>query len=241
MRILSYNIHKGFDFGNRAVVLDEIRSAIRHTQADLVCLQEVVGENRKHSQNREDWISAAQFEFLADAVWPHHAYGKNALYDHGHHGNAILSKFPLVHAKNHDVSIGVFSQRGILHAETDHGVHVLCAHFGLLAWERRHQVRQLMRCIESIPDHRPLIVAGDFNDWREHMHRELLRCRLREVLQDATGKTGKTFPAKIPLLRMDRIYYRNLQLYSAQRLDENPWANLSDHCPLLAEFRILGD
>ena len=238
MRILSYNIHKGFDIGNRSVVLDSIREAIRTVDADFVFLQEVVGENSQHARTRSDWISEAQFEFLADEIWPHHAYGKNALYDHGHHGNAILSKQPLVHAANHDVSIGFFSQRGVLHAETDTGVHLLCAHFGLLAWERRHQLRELLQCIARIPVQSPLIIAGDFNDWRSQTHRKLLAYGLREALHDTGGKPAKTFPSQLPLFRMDRIYYRNLHLHSAQRLNAQHWRALSDHSPLLAEFSV---
>jgi endonuclease/exonuclease/phosphatase family metal-dependent hydrolase len=236
LRVLSYNIHKGFNSGNRSVVLNSIRDSIRFVNADIVLLQEVVGENTRHAATRNDWISAAQFEFLADSVWPYHAYGKNALYDHGHHGNAILSKFPLIGSFNHDVSIGFFSRRGILHAETDCGVHILCVHFGLLAWERHHQVQALMRCIQKIPVDSPLIVAGDFNDWRQQTHRQLLDFGLREALHETYGQPRKTFPAFLPLLRMDRIYFRNLQLQSARRLDNWRWDSLSDHRPLFAEF-----
>ena len=104
MKVLSYNIHKGFTIGNRSLVLEEIRHAIRTTHADLVCLQEVVGENTRHAAAFEKWADI-QFEFLADEVWSYRAYGKNAVYDHGHHGNAILSKIPFTHHSNHDISI----------------------------------------------------------------------------------------------------------------------------------------
>ena len=89
MRILSYNIHKGFTVGNRALVLEEIRHAIRATEADLVCLQEVVGENTRHAAVFDKWADI-QFEFLADQVWDYRAYGKNAVYDHGHHGLSLI-------------------------------------------------------------------------------------------------------------------------------------------------------
>lgn len=32
------------------------------------------------------------------------AYGRNAVYTQSHHGNAILSPFPIVHFANHDLS-----------------------------------------------------------------------------------------------------------------------------------------
>ena len=235
MRILSYNIHKGFTIGNRTLVLEKIRHAIRDTDSDLVCLQEVVGENTRHAEEFEKWADV-QFEFLADEVWHYRAYGKNAVYDHGHHGNAILSKVPLAHYSNHDISILSFSQRGILHAVTEEGEHVLCAHLGLLAWERRYQIRQLCQLLQDIPVSAPLILAGDFNDWNKKSHQALIRVGLREALEDGLGCVQKTFPARWPVLRMDRIYYRNLTLKSAQRLDGRAWQKLSDHSPLLAEF-----
>jgi endonuclease/exonuclease/phosphatase family metal-dependent hydrolase len=235
MRVLSYNIHKGFTVGNRSLVLEEIRHAIRASEADLVCLQEVVGENTRHAALIDKWVDI-QFEFLADEVWSHHAYGKNAVYDHGHHGNAILSKIPFTHYSNHDISILPFSQRGILHAVTEEGVHVLCAHFGLLAWERRHQIMRLRQVLKNIPVNSPLVLAGDFNDWNEKSHRQLIESGLREVMQDSIGRVQKTFPARWPMFRMDRIYYRNLELKSAMRLDGKAWHKLSDHSPLVAEF-----
>lgn len=238
MRVLSYNIHKGFAIGNRTLVLDDIRRAIRATRADLVCLQEVVGENRRHAVAFDQWVDT-QFEFLADSVWDYRVYGKNAVYDHGHHGNAILGKVPFAHYSNHDISILPLSHRGVLHAITEDGIHVLCAHFGLLATERQYQISKLRQLLQKIPANAPLVLCGDFNDWREQSHRALRACGLHEALEDATGRVQKTFPAHWPLLRMDRIYYRNLKLVSAQRLDGSAWRRLSDHNPLFAEFSPL--
>ncbi|HRG49433.1 MAG: EEP domain-containing protein [Cellvibrionales bacterium] len=238
MRILSYNIHKGFTVGNRALVLQEIRKAIRATKADIVCLQEVVGSNHRHAARMEQWIEA-QFEFLADQVWDYKTYGKNAVYDHGHHGNAILSKVPFAHYANHDISILPFSQRGVLHAVTEDGVHVLCAHFGLLSWERRYQASRLRQLLETIPLQAPLVLAGDFNDWNRQVHHELHRLGLREAVQEATGALQKTFPARFPMLHMDRIYYRNLSLVEAGCAEGLHWRGLSDHSPLRAEFHTL--
>ncbi len=237
MRVLSYNIHKGFSMGNRALVLQEIRKAIRATRADIACLQEVVGENRRHAARMDQWIDA-QFEFLADQVWDYKTYGKNAVYDHGHHGNAILSKVPFEYYANHDISIVPLSRRGVLHAVTEEGVHVLCAHFGLLSLERRYQLLCLRKLLESIPVDAPLIVAGDFNDWNQQVHRSLCHLGLCEAVQEATGALQKTFPARFPMLRMDRIYYRNVSLVGAGCAEGQHWKLLSDHRPLWAEFRV---
>lgn len=223
--------------GNRTLVLQEIRKAIRATKADIVCLQEVVGANHRHAARMEQWIDA-QFEFLADQVWDYKTYGKNAVYDHGHHGNAILSKVPFTHYANHDISVVPFSQRGVLHAVTEEGVHVLCAHFGLLSLERRYQMSRLRELLESIPPQAPLVLAGDFNDWNRQVHRALHRLGLHEAVQEATGVLQRTFPARFPMLRMDRIYYRNLSLVGAGCAEGLHWQTLSDHSPLCAEFQV---
>lgn len=238
MRVLSYNIHKGFSFGNTRYLLEDIRHSIRLVNADLVFLQEVVGENQHHHRRIRNW-APQQFEYLADNIWPHYAYGKNALYSHGHHGNAILSQRPFASFHNADISLLPTSQRGILMGKTDTGIHLSCLHLGLLEFERRLQVKQLCEQIRHhVPENEPFILAGDFNDWRYHSHRTLLSdLKLTEAFCEKTGKPARTFPARLPLFAMDRIYFRNLELVDAELLSGHPWSNLSDHCALYAEFR----
>ncbi|WP_372861395.1 endonuclease/exonuclease/phosphatase family protein [Spongiibacter sp.] len=240
LRMLSYNVHKGFCASNRRFLLDEIREGIRSVNADLVFLQEVVGENRSHASRLPNWVDAGHFEYLADSVWPHYAYGRNAIYDHGHHGNAILSKYPIEHSDNVDVSVIKRSQRGLLFAKITPGVQLVCAHMGLLAWERRRQFQQLGQQLEQrLSGNQPLIIAGDFNDWRMRLHQRFSRgLGLREALTERYGKPARTFPARRPLLPLDRIYFRGLTLRDARILHGEPWQSLSDHCALYAEFEL---
>ncbi len=81
IRVLSYNVHKGFCSANRQFLLNQIREGIRSVDAELVFLQEVVGENSQHAKRHLDWVDESQFEYLADTVWPHFSYGKKAAYD----------------------------------------------------------------------------------------------------------------------------------------------------------------
>jgi endonuclease/exonuclease/phosphatase family metal-dependent hydrolase len=136
VRILSYNIHKGLTPANRRFVLERMRTAIRSVDAEVVFLQEVQGEHRHHAARFVDWPVAGQCEYLADSIWPHHAYGRNALYDHGHHGNAILSKHPFASWENLDVSNNRFERRGLLHGVIRHpalakDLHLICCHLDL--------------------------------------------------------------------------------------------------------------
>jgi hypothetical protein len=56
-----------------------------------------------------------QHEFIADSVWHEVAYGKNAVSHHGHHGNAVLSRYPIIAHENLDISAHAFESRGLLH------------------------------------------------------------------------------------------------------------------------------
>ena len=248
-RVLSLNIHKGFALGPKRLVLIKIHQCLRDSGANIVFLQEVVGANRKHQTQMSSWPSQTQLEYLADTVWTHHAYGKNAIYQHGHHGNAILSELPFVGWENIDASVLSFSQRGFLHgtirnttAHGEHGVnlHLICVHLGLFERERKQQIAHLVRHIhQSIPASEPLILAGDFNDWRKTGHRHLLETlQLTEVHEHTKGHCARTFPAFLPMLAMDRIYVRGARISFCDSIAGENWREFSDHRALLADIRI---
>ncbi len=245
IKVLTYNIHKGFSSGNLRFVLHEIKDSLQQVNADVVFLQEIHGE-RDISKNRfDDWPNNRQFEFLADEVWQHHAYGKNAIYKSGHHGNAILSKYPFISWENIDVSFMRTASRSLLHGTvvvpgTKNRIHVICVHLGLFGREREGQLVTLAKRINShVPADEPLIIAGDFNDWRgraeNHLQHDL---NVREAFKSSRGSYARTFPAWLPVLSMDRVYFRGLDMVTCRPLSGQPWRRMSDHLPLLAEFKI---
>ncbi len=245
MRVISYNIHKGFSFGNAKFVLKHIRENLRLVDADLVLLQEVQGSHAGHARTVHDWPAASQFEFIADKLWPHHAYGKNAVYDHGHHGNAVLSKNDIVMWENIDVSNNRFERRGMLHAvvhtpECNRDLHVICLHLDLFEGGRERQVARLSQRIEeAVPHDAPLIVAGDFNDWKERAGRILEdELDLVEIHKYVHGFHARSFPVWWPFLALDRMYCRGLVPVSATCLSDQPWRDLSDHAAYVAELRF---
>ncbi|RYZ77432.1 MAG: EEP domain-containing protein [Proteobacteria bacterium] len=240
LKMLSYNIHKGFSFDNR-FVLDAIRQAIQTSGAELVFLQEVQGAHTGKAKKVKDWPAASQLEFLADSIWPHFAYGKNAVYTEGHHGNAILSKHPFKMFENIDISNNRFERRGMLHATIDIGekkqeLHVICLHLDLFEKGRANQYARLVKRIhEHVPDDQPLIIAGDFNDWRENASQHLVdELGVEEVFSKLHGKHALSFPSWFPFLPLDRIYTRGLKPVEAKCFVESPWDKLSDHGALFS-------
>ena len=203
----------------------------------------MVGEHRDHAANIDEWPDESQFEFLADRLWPHHAYGKNAVYAEGHHGNAILSKECLLRWENLDVSTNPIERRGLLHGQIRppgfaSDLHVICIHFDVHEYGRKKQVRMLCdRIGEAVPRDCPLIVAGDFNDWKERAGHVLEReLGLVEAYKTIHGKCARSFPCGFPMLRLDRIYIRGLVPIHAECLTGKPWSELSDHAALFAEL-----
>ncbi|MES3001727.1 MAG: endonuclease/exonuclease/phosphatase family protein [Pseudomonadota bacterium] len=245
LTVMTVNTHKGFTTFNRKFILPELREAVRKVGADVVFMQEVLGVHEEHGDRFENWPDAPQYEFLADSIWPQYAYGRNMVYPKGHHGNAIMSKFPIVHYQNHDISIMGPEKRGLLHCVLELpgqsiNVHAICVHLGLAESHRQQQLQLLCEIIKTeIPDDAPLIVAGDFNDWRRRAHDLLWReAGLKEVFVTAYGEPAKTFPARFPILALDRIYVRNASVHLPVVLPRTPWSHLSDHAPLVAEIHL---
>ena len=241
--VLTVNTHKGFAALNRRFILPELREAVRSVGADVVFLQEVHGAHEHHPRRYSNWPSMPQYEFLADSLWPQFAYGRNAVYPAGDHGNALLSKFQIIRHDNLDVSISGHESRGVLHCVLrlpgdGQQVHAMCVHLGLHQAHRDEQLQLLIKRLQELPADARVIVAGDFNDWRQRADDLLNPLGLREVFREHHGQPARSFPARLPLLRLDRIYVRNLKAHRPQVLAARPWSHLSDHVPLSVEIEL---
>jgi endonuclease/exonuclease/phosphatase family metal-dependent hydrolase len=244
LKILTLNLHKGFTSFHRKFVLHDLRDAIRTISADVVFLQEVLGDHSEHQTRHEKWPQESQYEFLADTIWDNYAYGRNAVYPAGHHGNALLSKLPILSYENKDVSLSEGERRGLLHAVLDipgqaSQLHAICVHLSLGERQRAKQARMICEHVRSkVPDNASLIVAGDFNDWRGRMHEPLSEVGLQEVFLDVNGRAAKSFPARWPVLRLDRIYIRHARAANPAVLASRPWSHLSDHAALTVDIAL---
>jgi endonuclease/exonuclease/phosphatase family metal-dependent hydrolase len=130
-----------------------------------------------------------------------------------------------------------FEQRGLLHVPVhwhETTLHAVVAHLGLIHSSRVRQVQRLADFIaEEVPSGAPLVVAGDFNDWGERLDGPM-----REIgLARATGTRARpTFPSRVPVFALDRMYTRGLVCRFMHVPRGTAWARMSDHLPLVAEF-----
>jgi endonuclease/exonuclease/phosphatase family metal-dependent hydrolase len=261
LRIATYNIHKGVSSFGSLPRVHALKQALVSMDADILFLQEVQGRHDKYATRHAAlWPEQAQHHFLAGES--HQAvYGMNAVYDHGHHGNALLSRFPVLSSTNTDVSDHAFEARGILHCVVQTGqddLHCYVVHLGLFAGSRKRQTEALIAAVSSsAPPGAPVLIAGDFNDWTNQLS-DTLRERLgvTEVFDDNLPSRGfgaylrtlsgrgprmqpaRTFPAALPWLRLDRVYVRGFRVESAQVLHGALWARLSDHAPIVAALEL---
>jgi endonuclease/exonuclease/phosphatase family metal-dependent hydrolase len=243
--VATYNIHKGFTQLTRRMVIHDLRERLRGLSADVLFLQEVQGVHKRNASRYRDWPLKSQHEFIADSVWHEVAYGKNASYRDGHHGNALLSRFPILRQDNEDISAHMFESRGMLHCVLKPGprmpeIHCLNVHLGLFERGRQWQIHAMVERIRAtVPRHAPLIIAGDFNDWRHKANRALIEdLGVVEVFEHVSGRTARTFPALMPMFRLDRIYARGLDVIDARVHLSNPGNRMSDHAALAATFDL---
>jgi endonuclease/exonuclease/phosphatase family metal-dependent hydrolase len=241
--LITYNIHKGFGVGAVRFLLPEMRAALAKLNPDFVFLQEVQGKHKRRERRVQAWPDAPQFEYIAENIWPHYIYAKNATYQSGHHGNAILSKYPFERFDSINLSNTNRASRGIVHTQlkfADSTVHLLCVHLGLFKAERAEQCRALMARIKMmVPQEEPLILAGDFNDWRTVLSKDLEQdLGIEEAFVAIEGHHARSFPAIRPALCVDRVYFRGMEVEEVACLQGKPWRLLSDHLPLYARFKL---
>lgn len=245
LKILSYNIHKGYDWKMQNYFLHDMKELIKSSQADIVFLQEVVGKNNVY---KKKGLIDSQFEFLADSVWAHYSYAKNSLYDHGHHGNLILSRYPIESWENVNLTTNLLEKRGLLICKIqiphliNKNVYAACVHLDLLQSGRSLQYQIIKDKILDLKlaDDLPLIIAGDFNDWNKKSTTVFEKdLKMQEAYKEIHGKFAKTFPAGFPMLCLDRIYTRNLKILRSGILDRAAHQNhFSDHLPIFSEVEL---
>ena len=236
MKIITYNINRGLSAFKKRDALSALVEVLAGSGASLACLQEVW---------EEDGISENALESLTRKAWSHWVFDRNAVFPGGAQGNAVISRYRVIRWNNVDVSVEKSEPRRFLDVrvqieDASRELVVICLHFGLKEAERRVQVGKLLDYLSfRTGKDDPVIVAGDFNDWRGVTHRRLMEDSDLTIAGPAGGSgLATTFPSLFPLFPLDRIYFKNLGLVRAGVLGDIARSGLSDHLPVMAEFRI---
>ena len=237
LRVATYNIHKGVQgvWPARRLEIHNLGHAVEQLDADIVCLQEVRLMHRRQEKKSSHRPSQPQAHYLAPEGYAS-VYRTNAVTRHGEHGNAMLSRWPVLSHQHQDISDHRFEQRGLLHTEVqvvDRRVHVIVVHLGLVPASRVRQLAQLLAFVDrAIPAQAPVLVAGDFNDWGTGLGRRMAGAGFSEWREQPTP----TYPSRLPLNQLDHVYARGLTPLHAMAPSGRIWQRMSDHLPLVAEF-----
>lgn len=244
LKVLSHNIHKGFNWSKTRVTLEKLAFAIQEQNADIVFLQEIVGEDLRTSRFGKKLSVKSQLEYLAKAIGPHCAYAPNYQHSKGHHGNAIFSKYPIRNWSNHNISTNRLEQRGLLHCQIDiphvkKDIQAFCSHLNLFSGRKAQHTKIENFILDKVKHNDAILLAGDFNDWDLKAQRVIeKKLQLVEVFKQQDGCYAKSFPAFFPLVSLDRIYYKNLSPIKSEILRATPWNLLSDHSALVSYFEF---
>ncbi len=243
LRILSWNVHKCTGGIDRRYDPQRTAALAASAEPDLLLLQEV-------AENGAWYRGERQVDVLGDLLgMPHRAYFVNVRFGprRGHYGNAVLSRHPIVHAANIDLTQPGKKARSVLHAELrlplgdshTRTLHAFNLHLGLGERERRRQLVQFLAAhpFSHMRRSTPVVVAGDFND---------VYGTIGKTLLEPNGFVGpreplRTFPAYAPLRALDGVYVRgDIEVEELKRVVNAPAKTASDHLALLARVRVHG-
>ncbi|HYD70161.1 endonuclease/exonuclease/phosphatase family protein [Azospirillum sp.] len=226
--IASWNIHSCVGLDARFAP-DRIAEVIRSLDVDVIGLQEVGWHHRGE-------VGLDQFEYLGKAtgLTPYAAPTKH--HARAHYGNALLTRLPVLSVRPLDLCVGRREPRGGIEAVlavNGNPVRVIAAHLGLDPWERANQIARILAVVDERPD-LPTVFMGDFNEWTPTSPR--LR-RLAEAFDD--WASPRSFHARLPTLRLDRLYVRGgLKLCAFEAVRTTVTRRASDHLPLRAVVAV---
>lgn len=224
--IATYNVHGGVGSDRR---YDPYRSAavLGEIGADIYGLQEVDSRPRRGHE-------LDQFHLFGWLTGFHVVAGPNIVRGLHRYGNALLSRWPIRRTSLHDVSVGGFERRGIIDVELDIDgmpLRVMTTHLGLRRHERRIQLSRLSTILDQ-DEAVSTVVMGDFNIWgweNATLHR----------LGHPPLAGARSWPARCPLFRFDRIWTRPATLCGKVVAHRTALAQrASDHLPVVATVAL---
>ena len=222
VRVMTWNTHGGIG-PDGLHDLERMLAVVQRADPDILALQEV---DSRRVKGAEHPIA------LLKRVLGHHGVAATAITTaDGDYGQVLLSRWPLEEAVIHDISVPGREPRRAIAATvgTPSGrLFVVAAHLGLRFVERRRQCFKMALLADQ--SELPTVVLGDFNDW-------MWPGSVQNVLaRRLPGRTRqRTFPARLPLLKLDRIYCRPAAALVSSKVDP-AGAGVSDHLPLIAEI-----
>jgi endonuclease/exonuclease/phosphatase family metal-dependent hydrolase len=233
LRIATYNVHRcrGMD---RRTIPARVANVLRDIDADIIALQEVIGAGPAGAGQAEEIGAALGMGWVMTAV----RHLRNHLF-----GNVLLSRFPIAHHSQYDLSWRTCEARACQRADLDIGgpelLHVYNVHLGTAVLERRYQAPRLASYVHDRRVTGPKVILGDFNEWMRGLATKTLSSLFDSIDIHAHLQRRRTYPGLFPLLHLDHIYYDgDVEVRSVELPRTRTALMASDHLPLVANLRV---
>jgi endonuclease/exonuclease/phosphatase family metal-dependent hydrolase len=219
---------------DRRIVPARIVHVLRELNADVVALQEVVGAGPAGEGQAQEIGAALGMGWVMAPV----RHLRSHLF-----GNVVLSRFPILHRSQYDLSWRTCEARGCQRADLDlgseHLLHIYNVHLGTAVLERRYQAGRLASFVHDRRVTGPKIILGDFNEWMKGLATSTLSSLFESIDIFAHLKRRRTYPGLFPVLHLDHIYYEgHVEVKSVELHRSRKALMASDHLPLAANLRI---
>jgi endonuclease/exonuclease/phosphatase family metal-dependent hydrolase len=203
VRVMSYNLHSGFDVQGR-MDLEAIAQTIEREQADVVALQEV----------SRGWVidtSADMLTWLAQRLKMPYVWGPtaDALW-----GNAILSRYPIERVELHAMPNNelIRPARGFIDATLNidgQPLHVIATHLHHVDADGTLRMPQVQALLDAWAQQPRTIVLGDLNAQPDSREMQLLREAglLDAFMSSGASGEGFTFRSDDLNRRIDYLYH----------------------------------
>lgn len=233
VRIATYNIHRSRGMDRRTIP-SRVAEVIRGLNADVVALQEVIGAGPAGAGQAEEIGAAVGMGWVMTSV--------RQLRKHLF-GNVILSRFPIIHHSQYDLSWRTCEPRACQRADLDlgtgHMLHIYNVHLGTAVLERRYQATRLAAFVHDRRVDGPKVILGDFNEWTRGLATKTLTALFESIDIYAHLKRRRTYPGIFPFLHLDHIYYEGgVEVRGVELTRSRKSMMASDHLPLVADLRI---
>lgn len=212
---------------------ERVAEVLHSIDADVIALQEVIGAGPSGGSHIEEIGAALGMGWVMAQT--RHLRGHQF-------GNVVLSRFPITHHSQHDLTWKSCEERCMQRVDVDvngRTLHVYNVHLGTAILERRHQARRLATIVTNRQVNGPKIVLGDFNEWMRGLTTTMLSAKMKSVDLQQFMRRRRHYPGLFPILHLDHIYYDgNLDIVHVQIHRNRLSLVASDHLPLVADVRI---
>ena len=227
IKVASYNMRKSIGTDRRRRP-ERTLQVLNEIDADIVALQEA---DRRFGTRA--------------AVLTQHLLAEHSDYKYiplgarvasmGWHGNALLVRKDAQILDSEQIHLPALEPRGAVTADVrvrGQVVRVVGMHLDLSGMWRRRQAHTIIAHIASSTQQHPTVLMGDLNDWTAGSG-----CLRDFAHHFAFADTGRSFHARRPVARLDRIMVTpDLRISGAGVHDSAASRTASDHLPVWAEL-----